>query len=84
MFTTPGNLTIDFDKVHCDPKWRAGTAQDVQFCILSNVIFVFIKNSATQHVIDDVKDGKDKWIRPGGSNGDSLMIRIYNKNAHIT
>ena len=38
----------------------------------------------TQSVLDEVKDDKDKWTRPGGGDGASLLISIYNKNAHGT
>ena len=85
IFKTTGKLTIDDTKAHCDPKWSdSSTNQDVQFCIQSNMMFVFIKNSITQPVLDYVKDEKAKWMRPGGGDGASLLIRIYNKNDHGT
>ena len=71
-------------KAHCDPKWSASTEQNAYFCILFNMRFVFINKIVTQHVLDGVKDDKNKWIRPVGGDGDSLLISIYNKNAHRT
>ena len=85
IFKTPGTLNIDAIKAHCDPKWSAVSQErDLQFCILSNMMFVFIKNSVSQSVLDGVKDDKNKWSRPGGGDGASLLISIYQKNAHGT
>ena len=56
VFKTLDNLTIDSVRAHCDPKWRFGSAQEVQLCILSNTMFMFINKSITQCVLDVVKD----------------------------
>ena len=82
VFETLGKLTIDIMKAPCDPKWSDSSAQDVQFCIMCNMMLVFIKNSITQSVINDVKDKKAKWITSSGVNRASLLIIIYNKNTH--
>ena len=71
-------------KAPCEPKWSDSSTQDVKFCIMFNIMLVFIKKSITQSVLDDVKDEKAKWMRPGGDNRASLLISIYNKNTHGT
>ena len=54
------------------------------FFILSNMMLVFIKNSITQSVLDEVNDCKDKRTSPGGGDGALLLISIYNKHSHST
>ena len=82
MFTTTHKLTIDAIKIYFDLMWRSGSAQDVKFFILFNMMFVFIKNSITQCVQDSVKNDNAKWIRTGGVDGALLMIIVHIKNAH--
>ena len=54
---TPGKLTVDVCKLHCNPKWMDGSiADNLQSCIKSNMIYLFIKNSAHQTVIDNIKE----------------------------
>ena len=43
-----------------------------------------IKNSIAQHVLVDVLYEKAEWMRPIGSDGASLLISLWNKNAHGT
>ena len=62
----------------------AGTTQDIQFCILSIVMFVFIKNIRIQYVFDEFNDDKDRCTRPNGGDGASLFFSIYNKNDDVT
>ena len=85
LFKEPGRLTADIVKAHCDPKWADGTnADNVQFCIKSNMMYIFIKKSVSKNVLDDIEEEKHKWTRPGGGDGLTLLMCIYNKNAHGT
>ena len=49
IFKTPRTLNIDAVKVQCDPKLSANTEEkDLQFYIMHNMMFVFIKNILSQ------------------------------------
>ena len=83
IFKTPVVINVDAFKYHCDPKWSASTEeQDLLFFILSNMKFVFIKNSISHSVFEDVKDDKTKWSKPKGGDRASSLISLYEKNAH--
>ena len=82
VFRTPGQLNAATVKQHCDPKWADNT--NLQFCILSNMFFVFVKNSIHQEVMDDLQDDVVLFTRPGGGDGATLLISIYTKNSHGT
>ena len=57
VFNTPGKLIAEDCKKYCDPKWTDGlTASNLQFCIKPNLICLFIKNSAHQSVLDNMKE----------------------------
>ena len=45
---------------------------------------LFIKNSVHQTVLDNIKEERLNWKRPGGEDGISLLIAVYNKNVHGT
>ena len=63
LFETPGALTVQECKDHCDPRWVDGSNQDsVQFCIKSNMFYLFVKNSFTQTVIDELDKERRYWI----------------------
>ena len=85
LFKTPGKLTVLEYKAHCDPRWADGSnADNVQFCIKSNVFYLFIKNSCFQCVLDDLKEEEHHWKRPGGGDGGTLLTAVYSKNVHGT
>ena len=48
------------------------------------MFLVLIKISITQLLLDNVKDEKSKWMKPGGGDGASSLIIICNNNAHGT
>ena len=59
LFTTLDKLTVGECKDHCDPKWADGSDEgNAQFCIKSNMFYLFVKNSCDQSVMDDMKDDK--------------------------
>ena len=85
IFETPGKLTIQACKAHCDPFWADGSEEaNQQFCIKSNMFYLFVKNSCTQNVIDELKEERQHWSRPGGGDGLTILIAVYGKNAHGT
>ena len=85
LFKTPGKLTAMDCKAHCDPKWADGSnADNVQFCIKSNMFYLFVKNSCDQSVLDAMKDDEHHWKRPGGGDGGALLIAVHSKNVHGT
>ena len=85
LFETPGALTVQECKNHCNPKWADGSnANNVQFCIKSNIFCLFVKNSCDQTAIDELHGERQHWIRPGGGNGKTLLISMCCKNVHGT
>ena len=46
------------------------------------MFYLYVKNSTHQSVLDELKDDRHQWIRPGGGDGTTLLIAIYSKNAH--
>ena len=52
IFNTPGKLTVEDCKNHCYPKWTDGsTASNLNFCIKSNMMCLFINKSTHQSVL---------------------------------
>ena len=85
LFKEPGKLDVNAVKSHCDQHWNnGGNADSLQFCIKSNMMYVFIKNSVSQSVIDDILDDEQKWLRPGGGDIPTLLLRTCEQNAHGT
>ena len=83
VFNTPGKLTVEYCKNDCDPKWTDGsTAENLQLCIKFNMMCLFIKNSAHQNFLKNIKEERLHWTRPGGGDGITLLIAICSKNAH--
>ena len=59
LFKTLCKLTARECKDYCDPRWANGSIEDnAQFCIKSNMFYLFAKNSCDQSVMDDMKDKK--------------------------
>ena len=84
-FETPGKLTIQDCKSHCDPFWADSSDQsNIQFCVKSNMFYLFAKSSADQRALDESKNERQYWLRPGGGDGTALLIAIYGKNIHGT
>ena len=85
LFETPGKLTIPDCKTHCDPKWADGIVEaNVQFCIKSNIFYLFVRNSCDQSVMDNLWEEKHRWTIPGSGDGGTLLIAICSKNVHGT
>ena len=83
LFDTPGKLTIEVCKDHFEPQWANNG--NLQFCIKSNIGYLFLKNSVAQNVIDDFpKETKAHWMRPGGGDAITFLIAVYSKNVHGT
>lgn len=79
----PGKLTAEDRKNHCDPKWTENpNASNLQFCVKSNMMHLFIKKSSHRHVLENIKEERIHWKRPGGGHVITFLITIYNKNAH--
>ena len=59
-------------------------AANLHFCIKLNMMYLYIKNSVRQTVLEAIKEERVHWKRPGGGDGITLLIEIYSKNAHGT
>ena len=67
-------------KLHCVPKWMNSSAVEIlQFCIKSNVMCLFIKNSVQQTDLDNKKEDRLHWTRPAGGDLIPSLIVIYDK-----
>ena len=85
VFNTPGKLTVQICKLYYDPKWmNSSTTENLQLFIKSNIMCLFVNISAHQTVLDNVKEDRLCWTKPGGGDRISLFIGICNKNAHGT
>ena len=48
------------------------------------MFYLFVKNSCSQNVIDELKEERKCYIRPGGGDGLTILIAVHGKNSHGT
>ena len=76
-------LTIEEFKTYYDPKQADSSDDDnLQFFIKSNMKNIFIKINLYQSVLDELKEERVNWARPGGADGPTFLIAIFSKNSH--
>ena len=85
IFKTPGKLTVEYCKKYCDLKCDDGsTSSNLAFSIKHNMTCLFIKNIGHQYFLNNITEERIHWTAPGRGDGITLLIAIFNKNAHRT
>lgn len=85
IFKTQGHLNLKVIKNHYDPNLANITVDDnLQFCIKSNIFFIFVKNNIEKQVIDNLKDDNVIFLSPGCGDSAALLMDIHSRNSHGT